>query len=584
MLLIAFWYFPKWQMKGSNAVLTTDASGYYFYLPAIFIYHDVQELRFRHEVLSKYAPTSEFDQAFRHAGSGHFVMKYSAGLALQELPFFLVAHLVAANLGYPDDGFSEPYQFAIQLASILVAILALFLVRRALLPRFGEWPTTITLLLIVLGTNYLDYSALQGAMTHNWLFLWYAVLGLLTPTFYRRPTLAKAVAIGGVVGLMTLTRPTDILAVLVPLLWGLAPTKAALRERLAFWRLHVRPLIGALVAGAAVVSIQLLYWHYVSGDWVVYSYGDQGFSWLKPHLWEGIFSFKSGWLMYSPLLLTALVGFGALRKQQFEAFWPIMVFIIAFTYVAFAWDEWTYGGSLGQRAMVQTYALLAWPMAAALQWLFARPRWAIPYALLAVLGCYYNLWLTYQAHVGGLLVAGQMTRTYLWRVIGRYHVPPETRLLLDTNSEFTGTPLNERVLWQQDFEQQDSATCGGPPLQGRCSLFLDKAHPHSAEYIIAARPGDFEWVKATAEASVERQEWSVGHMTQYVVQFRRGNSVVKQRTVHLQRALEPGWPRELHFYMRPPEEEFDNVCVKFLYFGTQAHLLIDNARLQAFND
>jgi hypothetical protein len=115
-------------------------------------------------------------------------------------------------------------------------------------------------------------------------------------------------------------------------------------------------------------------------------------------------------------------------------------------------------------------------------------------------------------------------------------------------------------------------------------LSLSKEHPRSAEYVIPAKPGDFEWVKATAEARMDQPEWDVGHMTQYVVQFRRGESVVKQRTVHLQRALEPGWSKELHFYMRPPKEEFDNVCVKFLYFGTQAHLLIDNARLQAFND
>ena len=40
---------------------------------------------------------------------------------------------------------------------------------------------------------------------------------------------------------------------------------------------------------ALVGFIQLAYWKYASGEWLVYSYEDQGFSWLKPHLYEGIF-------------------------------------------------------------------------------------------------------------------------------------------------------------------------------------------------------------------------------------------------------------------------------------------------------
>lgn len=583
-IAVGFSFMSRFQAKGTGAVISWDVSGYYLYLPATIIHHDLKELRFHEQMLRDYAPTPNFQQAFRHPASGHYVMKYSAGMAVQYLPFFLVAHVLAAPLGYPPDGFSMPYQLAILLASLLVASIGLALVRRALLPRFGEWPTALTLLAIVLGTNYLNYTAMGGAMTHNWLFTWYAALLLLTPAFYQRPTLARAVGIGAIVGLMTLTRPTDILAVLIPLLWGLRPALPVVRARLAFWQQHIGLLLAALLVGTLILSIQPLYWHYVSGDWVVYSYENQGFNWLRPHLWDGIFSFKSGWLLYSPLLVVALVGFGSLRRQQPVAFWPLLVFMVLFTYVTFAWNEWLYGGSLGIRAMVQSYAVLAWPMAAAHRWLLAQRFWRWAYAGVALLCCYYNVWLTYQGYGGGLLVAGQMNRAYLWRILGRYSVPPDARLLLDTNYDFTGTPRNYHVLWQQDFESlSGNPACGTPALQGQCSLLLDAAHPTSAEYTIPAKPGQFEWVEGKALASTSQPEWVEGHMTQFVVRFCQGTRVVRERTVQYQRVLQPNQPQELHFYVKAPHEEYDHVTVVFLHHG-QATMWFDKAQLAAFDD
>ncbi len=587
---VAFGMYPRLQASGTSAVIGWDVSGYYFYLPAVFIHHDLKQLRFHEQVLRDYAPTPDFQQAARHPTSGNYVLKYSAGMAVQYLPFFFIAHALAAPLGFPADGFSTPYQLAILLGSLLVAGLGLALVRRALRPRFGEWPTALALLSIVLGTNYLNYSAMGGAMSHNWLFTLYATLLLLTPSFYQRPTAGRALALGALLGLMTLTRPTDVLAALIPLLWGLRPSAPVLRARLAFWRQHGRLLMLALLAGAAVLSIQLLYWHYVSGNWVVYSYGSQGFSWLRPHLWDGIFSFKSGWLLYSPLLVLALAGFGNLRLQEPAAFYPLLVFIISFTYVAFAWNEWLYGGSLGQRAMVQTYAVLAWPLAATWRGLLAWwPRRAGVLALvagLALLAGYYNLWLTYQGHRGGLLAVGQMNRAYWWRVLGRFDVPAEARLLLDTNYSFTGTQRNPRLLWQQHFEAPASpggAACGPQALQGQCSLLVDAAHPSSAEYRIAARPGQFRWLEARALARTSAPEFVEGQMTQFVVRFGLGGRVVRERTVQFQRVLAPGEARELCFFFKAPREEFDHVTVVFLHHG-HAAMQFDEARLMAFDE
>mgnify|MGYP003593392854 CR=1 FL=1 len=49
-------------------------------------------------------------------------------------------------------------------------------------------------------------------------------------------------------------------------------------------------------------------------------------------------------------------------------FWPVFVFLLANVYVVSSWWCWWYGGSYGQRAFIESYAVLALPLAALIQW------------------------------------------------------------------------------------------------------------------------------------------------------------------------------------------------------------------------
>ncbi|MCC2547067.1 hypothetical protein LJY25_11465 [Hymenobacter sp. BT175] len=579
-VLVSFWYYPKWKQSRAEASISWDASGYYMYLPATIVYQDLKQVKFLPEITRKYEPSPISDQIFKHEKSGNYVMKYSSGLALQELPFFLVAHALAEPLGFPADGFSPPYQFAVQLASVLVCLLGLWLARKALVPRFGEWPTAFALVILVVGTNYLDYAAINGAMTHNWLFTWYTVLLLLVPAFYRRPSVGRALGVGAVIGIMTLTRPTELMAVLIPLLWGLQPSMASVRERLGFWQQHWLKLVSAAVVGALFISIQPLYWHYATGDWIVYSYQNQGFSWLRPHLWNGIFSFQSGWLTYSPLSVLPLLGLLVLRRQEQEGFWAILVFMLIAIYVAYAWDIWWYGG----RAMVQSYGVMVWPLAALMRWLGSHRRWAVAAAVFVGLGFYFNLWLTHMSHRGGGYYAGEMSRAYLWRILGRFDIPKDAALLLDSNAEYTGTPEAQELLLTKDFEGADSVNCAGPALNGRCSLALDATHQNSEEFVVPIKEGQYDWVRASVLARCDQKEWDVWKMTQFTVRFRQGDKVVKERMVRLQRALEDNWPATLHIDVHAPRQAYDNVTVSLWNGGGTKRIQLDDLKLEGIRE
>jgi len=93
--------------------LSWDNYGYYLHLPATIIHHDVGlENREWVDVLNN---TYQKDRPFYQVWGGQknrLVNVYPVGLAVCNLPFFLGGHAAAKMLGYPADGLSPPYQWA----------------------------------------------------------------------------------------------------------------------------------------------------------------------------------------------------------------------------------------------------------------------------------------------------------------------------------------------------------------------------------------------------------------------------------------------------------------------------------------
>jgi len=74
---------------------------------------------------------------------------------------------------------------------------------------------------------------------------------------------------------------------MIPFIWALnVSSKSAVIERFNFLKEHFLKIIGAVIVVILVGCIQLIYWKYVGGDWIIYSYEDQGFNWLKPYIYE----------------------------------------------------------------------------------------------------------------------------------------------------------------------------------------------------------------------------------------------------------------------------------------------------------
>lgn len=580
-LFTGIFYYPKWNKPGSEATISWDVSGYYMYLPAAFIYRDLKKCGFKDSILAKYQPTPDFQQAFLHS-SGNYVMKYPAGQAVIMLPFFAAAHLYAGfSDSYAADGFSYPYQLAISWGMMLVALTGLLFLRKILLEYFSEKATAITLLLIVFATNYLNYAAIDAAMTHNSLFTLYCLLIWTTIRFYKQPSLLKALLIGCFTGWATLIRPTEIISILIPLLWGISSFTDG-KQRLFFFRKEFRYVLAATAGMFAFIVIQLLYWKWSSGDWVVYSYRDQGFSWLHPHLYNGMFSSNNGWITYTPVMILFFIGLPVLYKRQRNLFWVVAVFSALFIYTCFAWDIWWYGGSLGMRAMIQSYPVLAVSVAALIDVLLQKKASLKLIAAGFLLLCtYYNFWLTHQAHRGGLYRAGEMTDAYLKAILFQYKTDDNVQFLLDNADRFKGTPTASSEIYSNDFDVETDAYATTLYAISGKSLLLNKEKQSTPEYTIPVPEIKGNWLRIAATFRTERKEWNTWRMAQFIVKFYKGNELMKYNMVRVFRVLQDNETKHIYFDAKIPDT-FDRVTVSCWNAESDRPLLIDDLKVFLF--
>ena len=416
-LFAAVWVTFNVRRWNHREILQWDTDGYYLYLPAAFVHGDPLQLGFLDSIPRGTFPEDyRFGQgAFFVENTGHYCNKYPMGTAVFELPFFLGAHAWCMLLSPGGaDGYSPPYHLAVALASAFWPWLGLLALLRFLRRYLSDAHAAITLLAIGLGTNLFFYSSFAGGMSHPFLFFLCALLIERTDRWYTNPSLRSALAVGACIGLATLTRPTCALFASIPLCWMIS------EDGVRSIRAHASHAIAAVVVAVLCVVPQLAYWKVTTGSFLFYSYGGETFDFAHPHVLEGLFGFRKGWFVYTPLALIALLGSAQMRRMDALRSYPLMLacFYLPFIYITFSWDPWWYGGGFGSRPMIDTLPLLALPLAL----LVRRARSSTPLAKAALftilLGSIaLNLFQQWQ-YQRGIIHHEAMTMARWWQVLG----------------------------------------------------------------------------------------------------------------------------------------------------------------------
>jgi hypothetical protein len=353
-----------------------DALGYYVYLPSTFIYHNLKALdhfpedkgitpNVLHNI--EYMGTSSL-----RTPKGYALNQYTYGVALLEAPFFFAAHLYEKAAGLPANGFSNSYDKAIKASAFVYLLVGCFFIWRVLRRYFSATITLLTLAVLYLATNLFWFTLHQAGMSHQPMFMLYAMLVYYTAAVHTQPRRWYFIVMSFVIGLILVIRPTDIVCILIPLLYGVR-SKDTLLGKWSFIKTNIAN-IGwlALVAFIPVIP-QLLFWKSLTGQYIFYSYGSQSFNWAKPKIIEGLFYFNNGFFAYCPVMFLAVIGMLWYRRSALKD-WALAIAILfpIYSYIIYSWYCYNYINGLGSRPMIHLYPLLAIPLAAFFQYLASR--------------------------------------------------------------------------------------------------------------------------------------------------------------------------------------------------------------------
>lgn len=383
-VVLAFMAFPmrEWYQNG---VIWSDAEGYYMYLPGVFIYDGFEKIPVRAE-----------GQFPHYPGTQKRFTKYTCGVAMMQTPFFLAAHARACAEDKAD-GYSAYYVYGVLWAALFYAVAGVWLLIKTLRRHFSQTVAWITVMAVFWGSNLYHYTVHEPGMSHVYSFFLVSCLLWLTPKLHEEVIQRKWILlIGLVAGLMVLIRPTNMILLLYPALYGVS-SWPDFKARLQFFGQHTGSLWPAALLILAVWIPQMLYWRYTSGNWIMYSYGDEGFIyWNRARMAQVLFDIKNGWLLFSPMMAFSLVGILAgLWLNRYNERWIGLAWLVSW-YLFASWWAWWFGGAFGHRSFIDLYPLLAIPFAAVVQAIWRTRSIALIGLFMLVLGAlaYYGLGLT----------------------------------------------------------------------------------------------------------------------------------------------------------------------------------------------
>jgi hypothetical protein len=387
--------------------ISGDAQAYYAYLPAIFIYQDL-DFKFVPEMQQKYYVAAS-SKSFLKDVNGEKVNKTFPGVSILYLPFFAAAHSISLIFGLPSDGYAYTYQLCYLIGFWFYFLAGLILFRKVLLelnftPRIAD----VSLIAITLSTNIFFYTVYDQSVTHIYSFFlvnWSVLLLLRLKKEFQLRHLALFISILALIGI---TRPTNILVIGVLVFFV---NDSEFYKALFSELFRIKNIFKIIFPSLIILSIPFILWKLQTGNWIVYSYGEEGFDFSHPEVINFLFSYTKGWFVYTPIMLLILIiGFAFLFKQNRKQVILGLAFFGIAIYIFSSWWCWYYGAGMSQRVMIDFYILPGFLLALILQKLSGKK--ALSLSLISVFSLF-NIAQAYQISKG-ILPFGSPTKAQYW--------------------------------------------------------------------------------------------------------------------------------------------------------------------------
>ena len=354
LILFAFVVVITFVVKTPSTPIRADGIGYFDYLPSLFEDNDLVRKDHSHaenpelyERISKMGMYVDYKE-FR-------VNKYHCGTAVLISPFYFAARLFTETNESGNYEIEKPFQIAIYIAALFYLFLSLVFLRK-LLRLYDISPINIfiTQLLLVFATSVIHYAAYEASFSH--IYSLFAISAFLFTakayfTFNRESYFLWSCLL---LGLIAILRPVNpIIIFFLPFLAG--SFSGFKNGALQIFRKPLVLITGIIIA-LAVVSTQLILWYLQTGEFVIYSYQNEGFNFLSPQMSDILFSYRKGLFVYTPVLLLSFLGLIRLLKHgNYYLAGTWVLFFLMITYLLSSWNPWYYGASYGMRVYVEFY-------------------------------------------------------------------------------------------------------------------------------------------------------------------------------------------------------------------------------------
>nr|MBK9650260.1 hypothetical protein [Bacteroidota bacterium] len=426
-IVIAVWSISL-NLFTTNRIIV-DAPSMCTYLPAVIIHHDL------HLNYIDQNPEYYKDKIWCYRiENGNRLIKSSVGISVLLSPFFLVGHFIAILTSAEQTGYSWPYQNAMTIGVMIYLLIGLFFLRKFLLSFFDELTVALTLISIVLATNLLWYTTFEPFMSHAISF---ALISASMYYFHQWLCDGKPKNIFFFIilfGFICMVRPLSITLLIYFALYALLQHQSKVSSNLALLMKNIMVAKKAILFGSFIflllLSMQFFYWKYITGHWFFDVYINEHFCFNSPQIIPFLFSFRKGIFIYSPVLLFIIPGFFLLYKINKGLCISTLIFFLVTIYFLSSWWAWSYGISWGMRPIIEFYAILSMPMAAAFAFILKQTKAMkiILYATILALVTL-NIFQTWQ-YKNGFIHFDDMSRAAYFKGFIQTEITDEWRDLL----------------------------------------------------------------------------------------------------------------------------------------------------------
>lgn len=339
-----------------HSVLWGDKAGYNVYLPAMFLY-GFDANQFPDSIEAQSGNGFRLDKL-----TGKIATKYTYGVGLLQMPFFLIAHGITKITKWDDNGYSPPYHWAVNFASVFYLITGFIFLFNFLSFYFAQKNSYLILLSLLFGTNLYYYGIDETGMSHIYSFFLFSLLLYFIKKMQTNASRLSIAVIGFAITTIILIRPLNLFFVVCVFFLD-SSLKDIPVIRLKPFLKKMNLLILMLVSGC-IAAPQLIYWSYLSGGSLFfYSYENENFSnWLKPKLFEIWISPTNSLLAYSPLYFIIIGTIVYQAWKQHKNGILILVIFLGISYFTASWWDWNFGCAFGSRNFVEYTSIFALPL------------------------------------------------------------------------------------------------------------------------------------------------------------------------------------------------------------------------------